>query len=75
MTEAMAFIVPFGFDVMKLTRIEAFIGSDNDASIRLALKFGFQKEGLLRDHYYNKGIAEDSEVYGLLKDEVRLPMD
>lgn len=74
MTEAMVFIVPFGFDVMKLTRIEAFIGSDNDASIRLARKFGFQKEGLLRGHYYNKGIAEDSEVFGLLKNEMRLPI-
>lgn len=67
MSEAMAPILQYGFTVMKLNRIEAFIGPDNIASIKLARKFKFEKEGLLREHYYVNGRAEDSVLYALLK--------
>jgi [ribosomal protein S5]-alanine N-acetyltransferase len=69
MTEAMTQIIDYGFTKMKLNRIEAFIAPDNTPSLKLANKFGFTNEGLLRNHYLKDGIYEDSAVYSLLANE------
>ncbi|MDI9256898.1 GNAT family N-acetyltransferase [Flavobacterium sedimenticola] len=69
MTEAMQSILDYGFTMMKLNRVEAFIGTDNNASIALAKKFGFVYEGKLREHYAVKEVMEDSLVFGLLQRE------
>lgn len=69
MTEAMQAILSYGFSTMDLQRVEAMIGEDNVASIRLVEKFGFQKEGRLRGHYKTNGVYEDSLIFGLLKEE------
>lgn len=69
MSEAMMTIIKYGFFEMKLHRIEAFIGPENDASLAIANKFGFQQEGLLREHYRKDGIMEDSAVFAILKRE------
>jgi len=69
MSEALKVILNYGFEKMKLNRIEAFVGPDNISSNRLVEKFNFQKEGILREHYYNNGKLEDSIVYGLLKSD------
>lgn len=65
MTETLRAIITHGIDVMNLTRIEACIGPDNVASIRLAKNFGFEEEGLLRKHYN----GEDSIMFSLLKED------
>lgn len=67
MKEALDFIIPYGFDNMNLNRIEAFIGEENDASLKLIAKFNFSKEGVLKEHYLNKNIYEDSVIFGLIK--------
>lgn len=69
MSEALKPILDYGFEEMKLNRIEAFIGPNNNASIRLVEKFGFTREGVLRQHYYKDGQIEDSVVYSLLQEE------
>lgn len=69
MSEALKPIIAYGFEEMKLNRIEAFIGPNNSASIRLVEKFGFTREGLLRQHYYKDGQFEDSVAYSLLQEE------
>lgn len=69
MTQAVEKVVPFGFDVMKLHRIEAMAGKDNFASLRILEKFGFKKEGHLREHYLRDGVYEDSLVFSLLRGE------
>jgi ribosomal-protein-alanine N-acetyltransferase len=66
MTEAMNVIIPYGFKEMKLHRIEALIGLENIASFKVLDKFGFQKEGELREHYLVDGKYEDSLMYSLL---------
>ena len=71
MTEAMRFTLDYGFNNMNLHRVEAFIGSNNEASLKLAAKFGFQNEGVLREHYFYEGRHEDSEAFGLLKSEYK----
>lgn len=67
MSEAISAVVAYGFNEMKLYRIEAFIGTDNTASIKLVSNLNFEKEGLLRGHYYTNDRYEDSLVYGLLR--------
>ena len=71
MTEAMRAILDFGFDEMKLNRVEALIADYNTPSLKLVHRFGFRKEGVLRGHYFVDGIAEDSVVFGLLASEYR----
>jgi len=69
MKEAMPPIIRFGFEVMGLNRIEAFIGPENEPSLRLVKRLGFTEEGRLRAHYYKNGRMEDSVVFSLLRDE------
>ncbi|XOV68800.1 MAG: GNAT family N-acetyltransferase [Fluviicola sp.] len=69
MTEAIAEVIPYGFEIMKLHRTEAMVSPTNTASLRILQKFGFRKEGHLREHYLRDGIYEDSLVFSLLRGE------
>jgi len=69
MTEALSVIVPYGFNVMQLHRMEAFIGPNNIPSQKLVEKWGFKKEGHLREHFLRGEVYEDSLVFGLLRGE------
>jgi len=67
MTEAMDIIMDHGFSVMGLNRIEAFVSPDNVPSIKLMQRYGFVKEGVLREHYQVGGKLMDSVAYAVLK--------
>ena len=69
MTEAVKALVKYGFEEMKLNRIEAFTGSGNTASIRILKGLGFVEEGTLRSHYCNNGKMEDSICFAMLHSE------
>ncbi|MFD2603649.1 GNAT family N-acetyltransferase [Flavobacterium suzhouense] len=71
MSEALYAILKYGFNEMNLHRIEALVAEWNTASVKLLTKFGFQKEGVLRQHYVVNDIPEDSVAYSLLKPEFR----
>jgi ribosomal-protein-alanine N-acetyltransferase len=71
MSEALKMILDYGFSEMGLHRVEALIGKDNEASLAIVKKFGFQYEGNLREHYNVDGTMEDSLVFGLLKHEYK----
>lgn len=66
MSEAIPPILAYGFQEMKLHRIEAFVGTTNVPSIKLIESNGFQYEGCMKEHYLKNGIYEDSMIYGLL---------
>ncbi|MBK7762286.1 MAG: GNAT family N-acetyltransferase [Bacteroidetes bacterium] len=72
MKEAIASIIPYGFSEMDLHRIEAFANPQNTASVRLLEHFGFEKEGLLKQHFYKNGAFEDSAAYALFKPEDKI---
>lgn len=72
MTEALKPIIEYGFNEMKLSRIEAFVGPDNQPSQKLLKKLKFVQEGLLRQHYFKNNKMEDSLVFSLLKNEYYL---
>ena len=69
MKEALLPIIDYGFNEMKLNRIEAFISPRNIPSQKLVQHYGFREEGRLRDHYCNQGVIDDSLVFGLLRNE------
>ena len=66
MTEALGLTSKFVFDAYQLHRIEANIMPSNKASIRVAEKNGFHKEGLAKDFLKINGQWEDHFRYALL---------
>jgi len=65
--EALTALIAFGFGELGLNRIEADIDPRNEGSIRAAERLGFQREGLLREHWIVDGEVSDSYLYGLLR--------
>lgn len=69
MSEAVKAILDYGFFQLKLHRIEALVGTNNTASLKIMEKYGFVKEGTLRQHYLVDGIYEDSAAFSILRNE------
>lgn len=66
--EAISKVIQYGFNEFDLTRIGAVVFMENEASIKLLTKAGFEKEGILRDYMYQNGEAYDAYVYSIIKD-------
>jgi len=66
-SEALSEIIEYGFNVMELNRIEAFTVPEAVRSINLLKKFGFKKEGILREYGYWNNQYWDENIYSLLK--------
>ncbi|HRY63322.1 MAG TPA: GNAT family N-acetyltransferase [Patescibacteria group bacterium] len=64
-TEAVKLIEKFAYKVLKLYRLELRIKPKNKASIKVAIKNGYRKEGLLRGR---KGKNEDCYLFAKVKD-------
>lgn len=69
MTEAAGAVMAFGFDKMKLHRLEARCIASNTGSERVMLKIGMKYEGLLRDVVYEKGGFKTLKLYSMLAEE------
>jgi ribosomal-protein-alanine N-acetyltransferase len=66
MQEAITVAIDYGFNIIKLHTIGAFVSPGNFASIKLLLKNNFIQEAHFKeDHLYN-GHFEDTMVYSLL---------
>ncbi len=63
MTEACRPVVLYGFEKLNIHRMEAFVGPSNAASKNIVKKLGFEFEARLKDHFCNKGVMEDSELW------------
>ena len=70
-TEALNSLFRFAFEELKLHRIEADVDPRNNASIKILEKFGFQKEGYLRERWIVQGEMQDAFFYGLLKSDLK----
>ena len=68
-TEAICLILDFAFKVMKVRKVWGGISKNNLPAIFNIHRFGFKREGVLRDHYTDHGEMTDTLQYGLLKDE------
>ncbi|PWV94498.1 ribosomal-protein-alanine N-acetyltransferase [Paenibacillus cellulosilyticus] len=69
MSEALAAVIAYGFEELKLNRIEALIDPDNISSRKLLVKSGLREEGLLRDYYFEKGQYVDAVMFSILHKE------
>ncbi|GAB1047593.1 GNAT family N-acetyltransferase [Shewanella algae] len=64
--EAGEALIDYGFNTLKLRRIEAEIDPGNNASAKALDKLGFIREGLLRQRWQINGVISDSALYGRL---------
>lgn len=69
MTEALEAILHFGFEELRLNRIEAQHDTQNPASGRVMAHCGMQYEGILRQRVVNKGRFRDVAMYAILKSD------
>ena len=69
MTEALHIVLKYGFEEMRLNRIQAIIDSENARSFRLVQRLGFKKEGVFRQRSYFNGQFRDDVCFSLLKKE------
>ncbi|AFZ73375.1 GNAT family N-acetyltransferase [Natronobacterium gregoryi] len=68
-SDATARLIQYAFEDRNLRRLEARVGSFNDASIGLLESLGFEHEGTLREAAWYRGEYHDMCWYGLLRDE------
>jgi ribosomal-protein-alanine N-acetyltransferase len=73
MTEAYSEVIKFGFERMKLNRIEATCKLANTASEKVMLKCGMTYEGIMRKKLFAKGDFHDLKLYSLLKSDWQKP--
>ncbi|MBK8051428.1 MAG: GNAT family N-acetyltransferase [Anaerolineales bacterium] len=67
MAEALHAALDCGFARMNLHRVDAMVYVENERSVRLLQKLGFQIEGILRDYFCQDGFFYDHYVLALLK--------
>lgn len=72
MTEALRAVIVFGFDELRLNRIEAQHDTENPASGKVMAHVGMQYEGVMRQRILNKGKFVDVACYAILRSDKRL---
>ena len=65
-TEAVQAVIQFGFEKMKLVRIEAVVLPEHVASARVLEKSGMQFEGVLHSYQIWKNIPCDLRMYAIV---------
>lgn len=68
-TEAADLCLTHAFDQLGLHKVWARTNEDNEASQRVLEKLGFQREGVLREHWFGFGRFVDEYRFGLLESE------
>lgn len=69
-TEVAHALVKFGFDTLKLHRIEAGAATENIASLRVLEKIGMTREGIGRKILFTPGGWRDNYRYAILEDDL-----
>jgi ribosomal-protein-alanine N-acetyltransferase len=69
MSEALKFIIHYGFEIMNLNRIEAIIAPYNIPSQKLVINHKFVQEGYLHQHFYWEEKFDDSMLFALLRED------
>ncbi len=68
-TEALNELIRFGFDVIRLNRIEGGCDIDNIGSEKVILKVGMKFEGTLRKNEFIKGEFRDTKIFAMLQED------
>ncbi len=70
-TEVAKALVSFGFNELKLHKIEAGVATENTRSIRVLEKIGMTREGIRRKILPIRGEWKDNYHYAILEDDPR----
>lgn len=62
-------VLRYGFEVLRVNRIEAYVSTENLPSKNLLLKCGFALEGILRQHRYHHGRYVDVFSFSILRED------
>lgn len=68
-SEALTLLVRFLFRTRKINRLQLTVTLGNEASRRVALRCGFQSEGIARGAIFLHGANHDIEIFSLLRGE------
>jgi RimJ/RimL family protein N-acetyltransferase len=71
-TRAVKLLCAFGFAELGAERIEICAEPENTASLRVAERAGFQREGVLREYQVVKGVRRDMVMFSLLRGDATL---
>jgi diamine N-acetyltransferase len=66
-SQALELLIQFGFQKLNLNQFYANIGTDNEASLALFTKFGFQKIGTKKKWNLVDGVYKDEAFFQLIK--------
>jgi diamine N-acetyltransferase len=66
-SEALELLIPYCFDLLHLNQVYCNVGKDNEASIKLFMKFGFEITGIKKQWNRNGKDFEDEYLMQLLK--------
>lgn len=68
-SEAVEAVIKYCFEELALYRIAAVTFPENEASFKLLLKLGFQKEGLLRGYIFQNEKSNDAFIFSLIRSD------
>ena len=68
-TEAIYLVLAYFIDALHYRRCEWRTNIFNDGAIKAAERFGFRKEGILRDKKVTKGHSEDLALFSIIASE------
>src|SRR3954451_13981304 len=71
-TRALRLYSQWAFDELGIERLEVLVQPENEASLALAERVGFRREGVLRSYTAVRGRRVDMVVLGMLRGELRL---
>lgn len=69
-SEALDLLIHYSFHNLNLHQLYANIGCENEASIALFTKFGFQKTGVKKDWILVNGIYKDEIIFQLINNQL-----
>jgi [ribosomal protein S5]-alanine N-acetyltransferase len=69
MTEAVGLLTDYLFNTLLINRLAIHMHVDNIASEKVAIKCGYQKEGVARGASFSRGKHIDIAMYALLREE------
>jgi RimJ/RimL family protein N-acetyltransferase len=72
-SRAARLLAKFGFEQLKMERIEIVVETENLPSLRAAEKTGALREGVLRNRLNNRGIQRDAVIYSLIPQDLSKP--
>lgn len=64
--ESLDLLIQYAFHQLNLHQLYANIGSNNEISLKLFTKFGFQKIGVKKEWNFLQGNYHDEEIYQLI---------